>query len=86
MAKTDDGKGLTLSQQRFRYLASDDDASAQWQVPVMLRVKTADGLETRKVLLDGPSTTVDFGAPVEWVVANERSSGFFRTRYTPDLP
>jgi puromycin-sensitive aminopeptidase len=85
VAKTDDGKGLTLSQQRFRYLASDDDTSVRWQVPVMLRVKTADGLETRKVLLDDASTTVDFGAPVDWVVANERGSGFFRTRYTPDL-
>ena len=85
VAKTADGKGLTLSQQRFRYLASDDDASVQWQVPVMLRVKTADGLVTRKVLLDGPSTTVDLGAPIGWVVANERGSGFFRTRYSPDL-
>jgi puromycin-sensitive aminopeptidase len=85
VAKTDDGQGLTLSQQRFRYLASDDDASVRWQVPVMLRVKTADGLETRRVLLDDASTTVDFGAPIEWVVANERGSGFFRTRYTPEL-
>ncbi|MFN8633381.1 MAG: M1 family metallopeptidase [Chloroflexota bacterium] len=85
VAKTGDGNGLTLSQQRFRYLASPDDADARWQVPVMLRVKTADGLETRKVLLDDASATVDFGAPVEWVVANERASGFFRTRYTPEL-
>jgi puromycin-sensitive aminopeptidase len=85
VAKTDDGKGLALSQQRFRYLASDDDTSVRWQVPVMLRVKTDDGLETRKVLLDGPSTTVDLGANVDWVVANERGAGFFRTRYMPEL-
>jgi puromycin-sensitive aminopeptidase len=83
--KTSDGNGLKLSQQRFRYLASEDDASARWQVPVMLRVKTTDGLETRKVLVEDASTTVDFGAPVAWAVANERASGFFRTRYTPDL-
>jgi puromycin-sensitive aminopeptidase len=85
VAKTDDGNGLTLSQQQFRYLASDDDASVRWQVPVMLRVKTADGIETRKVLLEDASATIDFGAAVDWVVANERGSGFFRTRYTPDL-
>jgi puromycin-sensitive aminopeptidase len=83
--KTADGNGLKLSQQRFRYLASEDDTAARWQVPVMMRVKTADGIETRKVLLDGQSTTVDFGAPIDWVVANERGSGFFRTRYSPDL-
>jgi puromycin-sensitive aminopeptidase len=85
VAKTATGNGLTLTQQRFRYLASEDDAAARWQVPVMLRVKTADGLETRKVLLEDASATVDFGAPVEWVVANERASGFFRSRYTPEL-
>jgi len=83
--KTADGNGLTLSQRRFRYLASEDDTAARWQVPVMMRVKTAEGIETRKVLLDGQSTTVDFGAAVDWVVANERGSGFFRTRYSPDL-
>src|SRR5215211_4492130 len=44
VAKTATGNGLTLTQQRFRYLASEDDAAARWQVPVMLRVKTADGL------------------------------------------
>jgi puromycin-sensitive aminopeptidase len=85
VAKTATGNGLTLSQQRFRYLASEDDTAARWQVPVMLRVKTADGLETRKVLLEDAATTVDLGAPVEWVVANERNSGFYRTRYTPEL-
>lgn len=83
--KTADGNGLQLSQQRFRYLASEDDASTHWDVPVMMRVKTGDGIETRKVLLEGGAATVDFGAPVEWVVANDRGAGFFRARYTPEL-
>ena len=51
----------------------------------MMRVKTGDGIETRKVLLEGGAATVDFGAPVEWVVANDRGAGFFRARYTPEL-
>ena len=85
VAKSADGKSLELAQQRFRYLASDDDKDARWQVPVMLRVKTADGLETRKVLLEEGTASVGFDAPVEWVVGNERGSGFFRTRYSPDL-
>ncbi|MGE3271452.1 MAG: M1 family metallopeptidase [Chloroflexota bacterium] len=83
--KTANGNGVQLSQQRFRYLSTADDAAARWQVPVMMRVKTADGIETRKVLVEEGSTTVDFGAPVDWVVANERGSGFFRARYSPDL-
>ena len=76
-----DGTGLTLRQRRFRYLASDDDTSVRWNVPVMLRVKTANGVETRRLLLEDDSMTVDLGSPVEWVVANERGSGFFRARY-----
>jgi puromycin-sensitive aminopeptidase len=83
--RTPSGTGLTLSQRRFRYLASDEDASVRWQVPVMLRVKTADGVQARKVLLGDASTTVDLGTPIEWVVANERGNGFFRTRYAPEL-
>jgi puromycin-sensitive aminopeptidase len=79
------GRGVTLRQRRFRYLASDDDTSVRWHVPVMLRAQTANGVETRKVLLEGESTTVEFDAPVEWVVANERGSGFFRVRYGADL-
>ncbi|MCC6178717.1 MAG: M1 family metallopeptidase [Chloroflexi bacterium] len=83
--RTADGKSLTLSQQRFRYLPTEDDTSARWQVPVMLRVKTSEGIETRKVLLEGQRTTVDLGAPVEWAVANEHGNGFYRARYTPEL-
>jgi puromycin-sensitive aminopeptidase len=82
---TEEGNGLKLTQQRFRYLASEDDTSVNWQVPVMMRVKTADGIETRKVLVESGSATVELGAPVEWVVANDRGAGFFRARYTPEL-
>ena len=83
--RTADGNAVTIRQRRFRYLASDDDTSVRWQVPVMLRAKTAGGVETRKLLLDGESATVNFGSPVEWVVANERGSGFFRVRYDAAL-
>ncbi|MDP8921886.1 MAG: M1 family metallopeptidase [Chloroflexota bacterium] len=85
VAPAADGKGLALSQRRFRYLASDDDAQARWQVPVMLRAGTENGVETRKLLLDQAETTVDLGAKVDWVVANERGNGFYRVRYAPEL-
>jgi len=83
--RTADGNSLVIRQRRFRYLASADDTNVRWQVPVMLRAKTATGLETRKLLLDGESTTVDFGSHIEWVVANERGSSFVRVRYDADL-
>ena len=83
--KTANGTGLKLQQRRFRYLASPDDSSVRWQVPVMLRVKTADGLETRKILLEGEAATVEFDAPIDWVVANERGASFVRVRYDQPL-
>jgi len=85
VAPTSDGKGIRLEQRCFRYLASDDDAQARWQIPMMLRVKTAAGIENRRVLLSEGETTVELGSNVEWVIANEQGNGFYRVRYAPEL-
>jgi puromycin-sensitive aminopeptidase len=82
---TADGTGLTLSQRRFRYLPTSDDADARWKVPVLLRASVNGAVEPRKLLLDGASTTVDFGGKVEWAVVNAGGSGFWRTRYAGEL-
>src|SRR5262249_13700579 len=49
------GRSVVLSQRRFRYLPSEGGEQGQpWQVPVQVRVFTADGPEVvRKVLRDG---------------------------------
>ncbi|MBX9719786.1 MAG: M1 family metallopeptidase, partial [Candidatus Obscuribacterales bacterium] len=79
------GKKLTLSQQRFFYL---NDAGAEKQlfhVPVMLELKTAKGKESKKLLLDQESTTIELQDALEYVVVNAGGHGFYRVRYAGDL-
>jgi puromycin-sensitive aminopeptidase len=80
-----DGNHIKLTQQRFLY---SDDGSAKdtlFHVPVLLRAKTSQGVEQKKVLLTERSTVVEFEAKPEWVVANEGGHGFYRVRYSPEL-
>jgi puromycin-sensitive aminopeptidase len=77
---------IELTQRRFRYLASPDDADARWQVPVILRASVDGEVATRKLLLGDARATIDFGeGKVDWVVVNAGGSGFYRTRYAPEL-
>nr|MBA2450690.1 M1 family metallopeptidase [Chloroflexota bacterium] len=80
-----EGKRLALSQRRFRYLPDEEGADVRWQVPVMLRLGTGGGTDTRKVLLGEGSGQVDLPDGVDWVVANESGHGFYRVRYAPEL-
>ena len=82
----DDGAGgVVLSQRRFRYLGTPDDAEARWQVPVILRASVDGTVATRKLLLTDQSAVLDFGgAKLDWLVANAGGSGFYRTRYAPE--
>ncbi|HUP87651.1 MAG TPA: M1 family metallopeptidase [Acidimicrobiales bacterium] len=83
---TDDTGAIELTQRRFRYLATPDDAEARWQVPVILRASVDGHVGTRKLLLSDGSATIDFGASkVDWIVVNAGGSGFFRTRYSAEL-
>jgi puromycin-sensitive aminopeptidase len=80
------GRVLRLSQERFRYLASDDAGDqGRWAVPLVLRYGTHDGVTTTTALLDGPALELDLPASVRWVVANAEGSGFYRVRYSADL-
>ena len=81
-----EGGAIELTQRRFRYLASPDDADARWQVPVILRASVDGQVATRKLLLSDATATIDFGdAKVDWLVVNAGGSGFYRTRYGADL-
>jgi puromycin-sensitive aminopeptidase len=83
---TDDGSSIELAQRRFRYLGTPDDADARWQVPVILRASVDGQVATRKLLLSDGSATIDFGdSKVDWIVVNAGGSGFYRTRYAPEL-
>ncbi|MDQ3107622.1 MAG: M1 family metallopeptidase, partial [Actinomycetota bacterium] len=78
--------GVEIAQRRFRYLPTPDDADARWQVPVILRASVDGQIATRKLLLSDGSATIDFGpSKVDWIVVNAGGSGFYRTRYAPEL-
>ena len=56
-----------------------------WLVPVNLRFKTSDGINSRWELLDSREKTIYLGEDLEWVVVNAGGHGFYCTRYSPEL-
>jgi puromycin-sensitive aminopeptidase len=80
-----DGLKLTLSQRRFLYANPGDELTEHWQVPINLRFSCRGHIEHRRVLLTGAATTVELPGPVDWVVVNSGSWGFYRVRYEANL-
>jgi puromycin-sensitive aminopeptidase len=78
--QSDNGRAVTLSQQRFRFLP-DAGGAARWHVPIILRARAGTEVVEQRLLLDGEQASVEFPAEVDWVVANAGGSGFYRTRY-----
>jgi puromycin-sensitive aminopeptidase len=76
---------ITLKQSQFKYLAEGINAEQLWQVPVLLRAKTAEGVVEVKHLLTSAEETVYLGEGLEWVVANAGGHGFYRVNYSDDL-
>lgn len=74
---------LALHQRRFLY--DGGDSTDRWVVPVNLRASIGGQIQHQRVLLDGPSASVSFDGPVDWVVVNDGAWGFYRARYSPDL-
>ncbi|MBV8773999.1 MAG: M1 family metallopeptidase [Deltaproteobacteria bacterium] len=79
------GRALKISQQRFFYLPPEKPQAQVWHVPIRLTVKTEAGEQRYRVLLTGPETTIDLAGKVEWALANEGGSGFFRVRYSGEM-
>ncbi len=90
---TDDRRTLHLAQDQFRYASQrtgdpgDDTATegARWLIPVVLRVGRGETTEVIKVLLEGDAIDVDLEQPADWVVGNDRGSGFYRVTYEGSL-
>ena len=74
---------LVLTQQRFTYLPNP--TAGYWQVPVQLRIQTADKTDTRRLLLRSPGERVACPAETQLVVVNEGGHGFYRVHYGPRL-
>lgn len=81
---------LKLTQRRFTYAKDGSIAAAgpdepHWKIPVQLRITTADGVETRRLLMNDQENRMSL--PQNWtsVLANEDGHGFYRVRYSGDL-
>jgi puromycin-sensitive aminopeptidase len=74
---------LTLTQKRFYY--QESESATLYQVPVLLRAKTKEGIVEKRLLLNSQTATVNFASPVQWVVVNSGGSGFYRVNYSPKL-
>jgi puromycin-sensitive aminopeptidase len=81
----DDDRTIELAQRRFLYDPSGADGDQQWAVPVNLRASVGGQVQRQRLLLDGPAATVTFDGPVDWVVVNDGTWGFYRVRYQPEL-
>ncbi len=88
--QADSPSTLKLTQHRFTYAegsptTSTGAGSQPWHIPIQLRITTAQGAETRRVLLSDRENRIPL--PKDWtsVLANEGGHGFYRVRYTADL-
>ncbi len=84
----DDATTVRFDQRPSRFTpgpASGDDPT--WVVPVTVRAATASGDVVRhRVLLDGPTTEIEFDAPIraDSLVINESAAGFYRAGFDAD--
>jgi puromycin-sensitive aminopeptidase len=78
---------VTLKQRRF---FADPDAreagpGTRWLVPLVLRYRDANGVQTRRVMLERDQVEIDLRGPggheLSWVVANSGARGFYRCAY-----
>lgn len=74
---------LKLRQRRFLYDGST--SSERWIIPVSVRASVGGKVQRQRVLFDGDEHTVSFDGSIDWVIANDAASGFYRTEYSPEL-
>jgi puromycin-sensitive aminopeptidase len=81
----DDSGAVTFKQEQFKFLADGVNKEQTWQIPLMLRAKTAEGIIYKKHLLTSKEETVYLGEDLEWVVVNADGHGFYRVLYSEAL-
>lgn len=68
---------IQISQQRYH--KSGVEAPVQtWTVPVFLKYGNASGVQTKNILLDGPSAVVNLGKDIRWILPNAGAYGYYR--------
>jgi alanyl aminopeptidase len=80
-----DPKGIvTLSQTRFRN-AGAAVAEQNWTVPVRLKISDGKNVQSRVVMLDGPSRQVELSGKVDWIMPDQDGVGYYRWIVPPDM-
>ena len=79
----DNGTSLKLTQKRFNYLSTNDDAV--WHIPIGIRTMIGDNLHQEKLVLTERETVVELPGEPKFVLLNEHGNGFFRAAYEPKL-
>ena len=95
MSLADDGRTVRLSQQRFRYAddradgspAGDDRRDDRPLGGARRPARSAATTEPRSTRCCSRATRidVDLGEPADWVVGNDRGTGFYRVAYDDSL-
>ena len=87
-----EGGALVLAQQRFTYLPEPPPGAApagepgqRWRVPVQVRVTSAGGASTTRLLLTDAEARVPLPAEADAVLVNAGGHGFYRVRYAGEL-
>ncbi len=78
--------GLTISQERMRYVGAERAEDQSWAIPIRYRwqAQGADAPASGRMLLEGPDpVALDLPQRPEWLIANAGAAGFLRIAY-PD--
>ena len=78
-----DPSTVVLHQRRFLYDGSESDR--RWSVPINLRMGVDGVVQHHRVLLDKEAVEFAVEGPVDWVVVNDGSWGFYRVRYSAEM-
>jgi alanyl aminopeptidase len=75
---------VTVSQKRFSNagITTDDQL---WSTPVRLKISDGKDVQTRVVLLDKASTSVEVGGHVDWVMPDAGGVGYYRWVVPADM-
>src|SRR5262249_825626 len=81
--ESDEHGFVVLSQRQFQFLPAE--AGNLFPVPVTVRVKTGDSVETNRFLFEGKEQKMFIGKGYDYVVVNAGGTGCFRVTYSPEL-
>jgi puromycin-sensitive aminopeptidase len=80
-----EGDSLVLTQQRFTYLPAVNGKEQRWHVPVQVRVRRGDAVETQRLLLKDSDLRMPLPDDCDDVVVNSDGQGFYRVHYSDEL-